>query len=288
MDAGVNLIDTAPAYGFGRSERVVGQAIRGRRERVILATKCGLWWHDRRGTYAGRFDGKRLFRCLRPDTIRSEIEDSLRRLGVETIDLYQIHWPSVAPRKTPIDETMDCLIDLKKQGKIRAIGVSNVSAEELREYLDSGELTSNQPRYNILNREIEAEIVPICLAKEVSILGYMTLEHALLTGQVGLDRRFGAGEYRSDPEWNPWFTAENRSRVLQMLASWKDLTDKYGCTLAQLAIAWSLAQGGVTVALCGARRPEQAVENASAGDLQLDAEDVARIRRDAERLGPPT
>jgi methylglyoxal reductase len=287
LDAGVNLIDTAPAYGFGRSEQVVGRAIQGRRDRVVLATKCGLWWHGRRGTYAGRFDGKRLFRCLQPDTICNEIEDSLRRLDVETIDLYQVHWPSIAPRRTPIDETMDCLMGLKQQGKIRAIGVSNVSAEELREYIVSGELATNQPRYNILNREIEAQIVPICLENQVSILGYMTLEHALLTGHIGLDRKFGAGEYRSDPEWNPWFMPENRGRVLQMLAGWKDLTVKYQCTLAQLAIAWALAQPGLTVALCGARRPEQAVENVAGSDVQLEAEDVARIGRDAEALGPP-
>jgi methylglyoxal reductase len=287
LDAGINLIDTAPVYGFGRGERVVGRAIRDRRERVVLATKCGLWWHDRRGTYAQRFDGKRLFRCLQPDAIRSEIKDSLRRLDVEYIDLYQVHWPSIAPRKTPIGETMDCLMELKQQGKIRAIGVSNVSPEELQEYIGSGDLATNQPRYNVLNREIEAEIVPICLESRVSILGYMTLEHALLTGQVGLDRKFGAGEYRSDPEWNPWFTPPNRGRVLDMLAGWKDLTDKYQCTLAQLAIAWALAQPGLTVALCGARSPDQASENATGGDLQLDAKDVARIRQDAEALGTP-
>ena len=285
LDSGVNLIDTAPVYGWGHSEHVIGQAIRGRRDRVILATKCGLWWQDRRGSYGGPFDGKRLFRCLRAATIRTEVENSLMRLDVDTIDLYQVHWPAIEPRKAPIDETMGCLMDLKRQGKIRAIGVSNVSPEELREYIRCGELTANQPRYNVLNRQIERDTVPICLENQVSILGYMTLEHALLTGHVGRNRQFGADEYRSDPDWNPWFMPENRSRVLEMLAGWKDLTDKYDCSLAQLAIAWALAQPGLTVALCGARRPEQAVENAAGGDLILDADDVTRISRNAEALG---
>ncbi len=287
LDSGVNLIDTAPVYGWGRSETVVGRAIRGRRDGVILATKCGLWWEDRRGSYWGPFDGKRVFRCLRRDTIQIEIENSLRRLGVDHIDLYQVHWPATEPRKTPIAETMDCLMDLKRQGKIRAIGVSNVSPAELRKYISRGELTTNQPRYNMLNREIEQEAIPICLENQVSILGYMTLEQALLTGCVGPDRQFGADEYRGNSDWNPWFMPPNRSRVLEMLAGWKDLTDKYDCTLAQLAIAWALARPGVTVALCGARHPEQSVENAAGGELILDADDIARIARDAESLGAP-
>ncbi len=287
LDSGVNLIDTAPVYGWGRSETVVGRAIRDRRDDVILATKCGLWWEDRRGSYWGPFDGKRLFRCLRPDTIQIEIENSLRRLGVEHIDLYQVHWPATEPRKTAIDETMGCLMELRKQGKVRAIGVSNVSPAELREYIRCGDVTTNQPRYNVLNREIERETVPICLENRVSILGYMTLEQALLTGTVGADREFGPNEYRSNPEWNPWFMPPNRGRVLAMLAGWNDMTEKYNCSLAQLAIAWVLAQRGVTVALCGARHPEQAVENAAGGELLLEEDDIARITSDAEALGTP-
>jgi aryl-alcohol dehydrogenase-like predicted oxidoreductase len=287
VDCGVNLIDTAPVYGWGRAERLVGQAIRERRERVIIATKCGLWWEDRRGSYWGPFDGKRLFRCLQPDTIQIEVENSLRRLGVECIDLYQVHWPSIPPRQTPIEETMACLMQLKQQGKVRAIGVSNVSPDELRAVIAAGELTTNQPRYNVLNRQVEAEIVPLCREHRVAILGYMTLEHGLLTGRVGVERQFQADDWRNNPDWNPWFLPQNRVRVVQMLAGWRDLTEKYRCTLAQLAIAWSLAQPGLTVALCGARRADQAIENAAAADVTLDGDDLARISRDAQSLGEP-
>jgi methylglyoxal reductase len=254
---------------------------------VVLATKCGLWWEDRRGSYWGPFDGKRLFRCLRPDTIRIEVENSLRRLDVDCIDLYQVHWPSIPPRMTPIEETMACLTQLKQEGKVRAIGLSNVSAAQLQAYLASGEVTTNQPRFNVLNRQIQVEIVPICRKQGISILGYMTLEHGLLSGKVGLDRCFKKDDWRNNADWNPWFLPPNRKRVLEMLAAWQDLTDKYRCTLAQLAIAWSLAQPGLTVALCGARRAEQVVENAAAADLLLDADDLARMTRDAEALGQP-
>ncbi len=287
IDAGVTLIDTAPAYGFGHSEEIIGRAIRGRREQVVLATKCGLWWDGRRGSYTMRFDGKRLFRSLQPDTLRIEIENSLRRLDVETIDLYQTHWPATDPDKTPIPETIEAMQLMKAEGKIRAIGVSNVSLDELRENIACGEIDTNQPRFNLLNREIEQEVVPLCKAHGVSILAYMPLEQGLLTGAVGLEREFQSGEFRRNYEWNPWFTAENRRRVLAMLASWTDLTEKYACTLAQLTVAWTTAQSGITHILCGARNPQQAIENAQGAEIELEQGDQQRMRADAEALGPP-
>ncbi len=284
IDAGVNLIDTAPAYGFGESERVVGRAIRGRRQQVLLATKCGLWWQDRRGAFFGPFDGKRLFRSLRKETLQIELEDSLRRLGVETIDLYQVHWPSAEPDRTPIEETMDCLQRFRQAGKIRAIGVANPSVNELRTYVDCGAVTC-QARWNLLWRQVRQDLLPFCRTRGVGFLGWAALEQGLLTGQVGLDRTFGPKEYRSNYVWNPWFHPDQRPRVLGLLDRWQDLTAKYACTLAQLAIAWAVSQAGVSAALCGARSPDQAMENAAAGDLELAAEDLQRIESDLDALG---
>jgi methylglyoxal reductase len=287
LDAGVNLIDTAPAYGWGRSEEVVGRAIKGRRDKIVLATKCGLWWHDKRGSYFCEFDGKSMRRSLRPDTIQIEIENSLRRLGTDYIDLYQTHWPAMPPDKTAIAETMACLMKLKSQGKIRAIGVSNVSLNELKENCAHGEIASNQLRYSMLFRAPERDILPYCRTHNIATLTYMSLEQGLLTGKVGTDRVFSKGEFRANEAWNPWYAPQNRRRVLELLAGWRHLTELYECSLAQLVIAWVAAQPGVTHVLCGARRVEQANENARAGKLKLDAETLARMRLDVEALGAP-
>ena len=287
LDAGVSLIDTAPGYGFGRSEEVVGKAVKGRRDKVVLATKCGLWWQDDRGSFFFERDGRKIRRSLRPDTIREEVEASLRRLGTDRIDLYQTHWPSIPPELTRIDDTMACLMDLKGKGKIRAIGVSNVSVEELGQFRFYGEVASLQLRYSILFREPEEDVLPYCHKKKVATLAYMSLEQGLLTGKVGMDRVFAEEEIRSNENWNPWFKLENRRKILDLLAGWKDLTAKYECTVAQLAIAWTAAQTGVTHVLCGVRRVAQAEENARAGDLLLEHGDLERMRADVVGLGAP-
>ena len=287
LDRGVNLIDTAPAYGWGHSETIVGQAIRGRRDKVVLATKFGMWWDDNRGSFHYHLDGKDTFISLRPDTLAIEIENSLRRLGTDYIDLYQAHWPSKEPDLTPIADTMACLMKLKEHGKIRAIGVSNVSVAQLEEYRASGDLASDQFRYSMLSREAEADILPYCAKNGVATLTYMSLEQGLLTGKVGMDRVFDPNEFRSNEAWNAWFKLVNRPKVLGMLAGWKSLTEAYHCTLAQLVIAWTAAQPGVTHVLCGARTAAQMEQNAAAGGLVLDAADIARMRNDAIALGEP-
>ena len=287
LDAGVNLLDTAPAYGFGRSEVVVGKAIRDRRSKVVLATKCGLLWDDRRGSFFKEFDGKKLHRSLRPDTIQEEIEKSLQRLGVDCIDLYQTHWPSVAPEKTPIEDTMACLLMLKDEGKIRAIGVSNVSLEDLEENCSHGEVASDQLRYSILFRKPEKDILPFCRKNDIATLTYMSLEQGLLTGKVGMDRKFGSGEFRSNEAWNPWYKLANRPKVLGMLDGWKGLAAKHKASLAQLVIAWTAAQPGVTHVLCGTRNTAQAQDNAAAGGIELAPAEVLKMTADAEALGTP-
>jgi len=287
LDLGMNLIDTAPAYGWGRSERVVGKALKGRREKAILATKCGLWWADTRGSFFADFDGKKMNRSLRPDTIQIEIEDSLRRLEVDCIDLYQTHWPSMPPDHTPIADTMAVLLKLKEQGKIRAIGVSNVSLDELKENIRCGGIVSDQFRYSMLHREAEKDILPHCAQKNIATLTYMSLEQGLLTGKIGMDRVFKPTEFRSNAYWNDWIIPVNRKRVLDLLASWKGLTDKYRCTLSQLVIAWTAAQHGVTHVLAGGRNLAQVTENAKAGELTIEPADLARIRQDVVALGQP-
>jgi len=289
IDAGVNLIDTAPAYGFGRSEEVVGRAIKGRRDKVVLATKCGLLFGEgeTRGSFFTPFDGRVLRRSLRPDTIVEEVERSLARLDVDCIDLYQTHWPAIPPDKTPIADTMACLMKLKDQGKIRAIGVSNVSLAELEENERAGEVASDQLRYSLLHRNPESDILPHCVKRGIATLAYMSLEQGLLTGKVGLDRKFEKDEWRGNEAWSPWYKRENRARVLEMLAGWKPLVEKYACTPAQLVLAWTAAQPGATHVLCGARTAAQAVENAAAGALRLAAADLAAMRNSAVGLGQP-
>ncbi len=284
IDAGINLIDTAPGYGFGQAEELVGRAIRGRRDEVIIATKCGLIWDDSRGSPFFNLEGREIRRSLRPDTIREELEASLRRLGVDCIDVYQTHWPAIPPEATPIADTMACLLDLQKQGKIRAIGASNVTCAQMDEYRASGRLDVCQPRYSMLDRAIEQDILPYCLQHEVATLVYSPLEQGLLTGRIGMDRTFSPGEYRNQIVW---FKPANRRRVLDMLEGWRDLCSAHRCTMGQLVLAWTIAQPGVTVALVGARKSAHAVENAAARNLQLDQATLSRMRRDVEALGQP-
>lgn len=284
LDAGVNMIDTAPVYGWGRSEEVVGKAIRGKRDKVILATKCGLWWHDNRGSLFFELEGHAVKRFLRPEGIKKEVEDSLKRLGTDYIDLYQTHWQATEPEQDPIAETMQQLLKLRKEGKIRAIGASNVGVSHIKEYEKIGRLDAIQPRYSMLDRAIEQEILPYCIDRNISTLVYSPLEQGLLSGAIGMDKTFAPGEYRNNI---PWFQPLNRRKVLDMLDGWRSLTNKYQCTLAQLVIAWTVEQPGVTFALCGARKPEHSKQNAVSGNIILDAEDRTKMRSDVEALGTP-
>ena len=282
--AGVTMIDTAPAYGWGHSEEVVGKALKGQRDKVILSTKCGLWWKDERGSSFFEMGDKHVKRCLLPETIKEELEDSLRRLDTDYIDLYHTHWQSLEPDKYPIADTMQCLMKLKEEGKIRAIGASNVDLEHVKQYLAAGVLDAIQPKYSMLDREIEKEILPYCQANGISSLVYSPLEQGLLTGKIGLNQTFPEGAYRNNI---PWYLPANRIKVLNMLEGWSDLLTKYNCSLSQLVIAWTAAQEGITFVLCGARKEAHVIDNVGAGDLELDAADLGRIRQDVEALGAP-
>ncbi len=276
IDEGINLIDTAPAYGLGLSEEIVGKAIAGRRGKVVLATKCGLVWHVNRGVLHFEQAGKPVYRYLGADSIRYEVEQSLKRLRTDVIDLYQTHWQDST---TPIAETMGALLDLKREGKIRAIGVSNATVDQLAEYRRAGPVDTDQERYGLIDREHEVALIPYCRDHGVAVLAYSPLAHGLLTGKVGPETRFPKGDLRGTDRR---FTPENRARVRAALDRVRPIAARHTLTLAQLAIAWTVAQPGVTHALVGARNAEQARENAGAGKANLSAEEIADIGRDFE------
>ena len=271
IDAGVTLIDTAPAYGLGRSEEIVGKALAGRRDKAVVATKCGLVWHTRKGTHFFDQDGKPVHRYLGRDAIIHEVEESLRRLGTDYIDLYITHWQDAT---TPVEETVRALEELKQAGKIRAIGASNVSGSELRQYIETGSLDAIQERFSMIDRGIEAELLPLTLANGVSTLSYSSLALGLLSGAIGPDRVFSGDDQRKD---NPRFSVANRQKARDFSDAIRPVAERHGASIAQVVIAWTLAQPGVTFALCGARNPEQALDNARAGTLRLSTEDLGAI-----------
>lgn len=281
IDQGITLMDTAPAYGLGRSESVLGRALKGRRNEVVLATKCGIWWQDQRNEVAFEVEGVTAYKSLAPDTIRKELEMSLKRLDTDYIDLYQTHWPVTEAGVYEIEDTMACLVALRDEGVIRAIGASNVSLKQVERYQAVGVLDAVQPKYSMLDRAIEETLLPHLLEASISTLVYSPLEQGLLTGRFGMSY---AVEQNTARAGIPWFEPKNRQRVLAMLEGWRDLTQTYECTLGQLVIAWTIAQKGVTYALCGARKVEHVLANATAGRITLSDEHVARMRADAVNL----
>ena len=277
LDAGVNFIDTAPAYGLGLSEQIVGEAIRGRRDKVIVATKCGLVWHTPKGEFFVDQNGARIHRYLGAESIRYEVEQSMRRLETDYIDLYQTHWQDST---TPIEETMGALLDLKKEGKIRAIGVSNCTVDLVRQYRAVGPVDAAQEKFSLLHRGLEREYLPYCAQHHIAVLAYSPLANGLLTGKIDSERVFPQDDLRRN---NPLFSRESRIHVREMLDRMRPVARKYSLTDGQLAIAWTLAQPGITHALVGARDADQAAENAAAAVMLRD-EDLQKI---AEALRDP-
>lgn len=285
IDLGVNLIDTAPIYGFGLAESIVGKAIRGRRDRVVLATKVGLRWNTDRGEFFTHADDRsprdepskyRVHKYLGADGIAYEVEESLRRLGTDVIDLYQTHWQEST---TPIEVTMEALIKLRQQGKIRAIGVSNVSVEQLRRY---GPVASAQEKFSLLDRSIEKRgLVDHCTSRGIAILSYFSMEQGLLTGAMAPGRRFEEGDTRRT---NPLFTPESITRINGIVAQLRPFAERYQATIPQVVIALTALQRGITHVLVGARDAAQAQENARGGFLDFSPEDVQAMERIVAKL----
>lgn len=271
IDAGISLIDTAPAYGMGLAETIVGKAIAGRRDKVVLVTKCGLVWHVNEGAYFFHQDGKPVHRYLGAASIRHEVEESLKRLGTDYIDHYVTHWQDAT---TPIAETVEMLVRLKDEGKIRSIGASNVSPEDLVAYIATGALDAIQEEYSMVRRDIETTLLPLCRTSAVSVLSYSSLALGLLSGKVGPERVFAGDDQRKG---NPRFSQANREKIARLTRGLEPVAKAHGASIAQVVIAWTIAQPGITFSLCGARDPAQAVENAAAARLRLAENELALI-----------
>lgn len=285
-EMGVTSIDTAPIYGQGLSEQIVGQAIKSLpRDKVQILTKFGMRWDLARGDFAMKTKDNAghdldVYKYAGRASIVQECEDSLRRLGTDYLDLYQQHWPEST---TPIDETMEAVSRLLEQGKIRAAGVSNYSVAQMAEAEKTLHLVSNQVPYSMVRRDIEAEIVPYCRAHGQALLVYSPLQLGLLTGKIKPGQAFGAGDLRAG---HRLFTPENVTRVNAVLNKLRPLAETKSATLGQLVLRWTLAQPGISVALVGARNPEQAVQNARAIDLQLSFEEMNFINQQLAGLAP--
>jgi aryl-alcohol dehydrogenase-like predicted oxidoreductase len=241
IDRGVTLIDTAPVYGFGRSEEIVGKALEGSlRHKVAIATKVGLAWK-----------GDTVYRDSRAARLRKEVEDSLRRLRTDVIDLYQVHWPDL---ETPIAETARTMEDLRREGKIRAIGISNFSPAQMRMFSTDAKLDAVQPPYNLFERDIEADVMPYAVDAGLTVLSYGALCRGLLSGRMSADTEFNGDDLRNV---DPKFQGKRFRQYLDAVAELKKLAkERFGKSVLALAVRWVLDQGP-TIALWGARHPGQ-------------------------------
>jgi len=281
--AGVNLIDTAPGYNFGNSERILGKALEQmNREEIVIITKCGVTWdQEMKGDLFNKVNGIQLYKNLNSASIKREIEGSLERLGTDYVDVYMTHWQSVEGSEyyVPIQKTMDVLNELKAKGKIKAIGAANVDIHHIEEYLKWGDLDLIQVKYSILDRGIEEEIIPCARENGITVQCYSPLEMGLLSGKMPRDYKPVGAQIPKK-----WFQPENMQRAMDVMDEWKPLCEKYNCTIANLALGWILAQGDFLNLLSGASKVEEIRENVTSAELELDPEDVAMMRNMVEDL----
>ncbi|MCD6257929.1 aldo/keto reductase [Candidatus Aerophobetes bacterium] len=263
LELGINWIDTAAIYGLGHSEEIVGEAIKGLTHKPIIATKCGRVW-DKDGNIYG---------YLKKDGIRSEVEASLKRLKIDVIDLYQIHWPDP---DEDIEEGWGTIADLIREGKIRYAGVCNFSVEQLKRIQPIHPVASLQPPYSILVRDVENELLEYCSKNNIGVIVYSPMQKGLLTGKFTRERveNLPLNDHRRN---DPLFQEPKLSVNLELVEKLRSIAQKRGKTVAQLAIAWVLRRPEVTAAIVGARHPHQIEETAVAGDWVLPKEDIAAI-----------
>lgn len=281
VQLGVNWIDTARVYGFGHSEEVVGKALKLLpRRKMILSTKCGIQWYDDGGELHFMKEGHAVRRDLAPKAIRRDLELSLKTMGTEYVDVYYTHWQCKTYGLVPIEETMEELLKMKQEGKIRAIGASNTDLQILEDYIRAGQLDVIQEKLSILERKSE-ELLPFCEEHGIMLQTYSPIEQGLLAGKASDNYVPKPGEVR---DGKTWWRPENIRRVNGMLAGWKDLTEKYQCTLANLCIKWnSMLSSNINV-LCGARKVSQIEDIASSLDIALSKEDFERMKQDADAV----
>ena len=266
LDLGINWIDTAAAYGLGHSEEIVRKALKGRRDRVYIATKCGLVWDDpNAGTVSNRLQGW---------SVRREAEQSLQRLGVDVIDLYQIHWPKP---DEDIEEGWEEIARLVEEGKIRYAGVSNFSLEQIQRVQKIHPVASLQPEYSLLERTIEKELLPYCAAQQIGVIAYSPMASGLLTGKYNRTtvETIAPNDWRR--KFSNHFREPNLTRNLALLETLGRIASRYGRTLGELAVAWVLRRQEISAAIVGARRPSQIEQLAPAADWQLPLEAIKEI-----------
>jgi aryl-alcohol dehydrogenase-like predicted oxidoreductase len=277
LELGINFFDTAQAYGFGEGEKMLGDAlkpeIKNGREEIILATKGGL-----------RPEGPR-FRDSSSGWLRRGLEESLRNLGTEYVDLYQVHFPDP---QTPFEETAEVMDEFVREGKARYVGVSNYDAEQMRGFEKRRKIDTLQPPYHLFRRDIEKEVLPYCREHGIGVLVYGPLAHGLLSGKMAPDQRFAEDDWRAESDL---FRGENFRRNLEKVEELKRFAEERGYTVAQLAVAWTLANPDVDVAIVGARSPDQIEGTAPAAELRLSEEDlreIEEIMRGAVPVGGPS
>lgn len=263
LDLGINWIDTAAVYGLGHSEEVVAQALKGMAQKPYVFTKCSLRWRQERAIY----------NSLKADSVAEELEASLRRLQVETIDLYQVHWPNPDPE---IEEGWEALEKLRRQGKIRWIGVSNFNVEQMKRAEKIAPITSLQPPYSMLRRGIEAEILPYTQEHGIGVINYSPMLSGLLTGKMTAERvaNMPADDWRRRA---PEFNEPRLSRNLRLVALLREIGDSHGVTPGVVAVAWTLHHPAVTAAIVGGRSARQVEETAPALEFRLDQDEYQRI-----------
>lgn len=276
---GINLIDTAPGYNFGNSEVIIGKALKEMsREDIILITKCGIVW-DREGSLFNKVGDTQLYKNLSKESIKDEFKKSLERLGTDYIDVYMTHWQSVEPYFTPISETMEALNELKSEGKIKAIGVANATPDHIKEYLKYGDIDIVQAKYSILDKAIEEDIIPICKENGITLQAYSPLEQGLLSGCLPRDYKPVGAQCNKK-----WFQSKNMQNAMEMMDEWTPLCQKYDCNIANLALAWILAQGDFINLLSGANTVDQIKQNIKSTEIILEKEDIKIMREMADRI----
>lgn len=283
-EEGVTSIDTAPIYGQGDSEEIVGEALQGiSRDKVQIITKYGMRWDLAKGDFAMKSkdnSGKDIdvYKYAGRESIIKECEDSLRRLKTDYIDLYQIHWPEST---TPIQETMETVADLIKQGKVRHAGVCNYNVEQMKEADKYVNLVSNQVPYSMVKREIEENVVPFSLENNKSIIAYSPLERGLLTGKMKPGHTFAEGDHRANLYF---YKDENLKRTAAFLNKIRPFAEEKKASLSQLVLRWTIEQPGIKIALAGARNAEQSIQNAKAVNVKLSKEEIAFITSELNKL----
>lgn len=282
IDCGITWFDTAPVYNLGHSEEVVGKALKGKRHNVLISTKCGLEWDYETPVFHKVMEGRNVYRDLSAKGIRKNLEDSLRRLQTDYIDIYYTHWQTPDFALYPLEETVGVLTELKKEGKIRAIGASNVTEDIIKGYCSLGQLDVIQEKYSILDSHIRSELAQVCEENKVSIQAYSPLEQGLLTGKVKADVKLAKGDVRNR---NRFFSPENLPKVMRLLEHWKPLCLKYNCTMSNLVIACTAKTIDGLHVLCGARKPEQIRDNSRALLLTLEQSDIDRMLEDVKNEG---